>query len=101
MNFITGKVSTRNEETSAERSRNCRTSRSTLRRIQRSHNTSSGISTKASNDSFHDRVNNMATAQTRPMTLETAENNESTAKRWISATSPSRRDIRSPMRRLP
>ncbi|MNF11304.1 hypothetical protein D3C80_2125010 [compost metagenome] len=84
---------------SAERSRSCRTSRSTLRRIQRSHSTSRGISTNASNESFHDRVNNIATAQTRPITLDTAENSESTAKRWISATSPSRRDIRSPIRR--
>ncbi|MNQ88006.1 hypothetical protein D3C85_1032550 [compost metagenome] len=101
MNFITGRVSTMNEDMSAERSRNCRTSRSTLRRIQRSQSTSSGIRTSASNDSFQDKVNNMATAHTRPMTLETAENRESTAKRWISATSPSRRDIKSPILRCP
>jgi hypothetical protein len=100
MNFITGSVSTMNEDMSAERSRNCRTSRSTLRRIQRSQSTSRGISTSAS-DSFHDRVSSIASATTRPITLDTAENSESTAKRWISATSPSRRDIRSPMRRWP
>ena len=35
------------------------------------------------------------------ITADTAENSESTAKRWISATSPSRRDIRSPIRRCP
>ncbi|MCY1188100.1 hypothetical protein D9M73_291640 [compost metagenome] len=101
MNFIAGSVSTRNDDTSADFSRSCRTSRSTLRRIQRSHSTSSGISTSASSDSFHDNARSIARAHTRPITLETAENSESTAKRWISATSPSSRDIRSPMRRLP
>ncbi|MCY1424652.1 hypothetical protein D9M71_404080 [compost metagenome] len=101
MNFITGKVSTMNDDMSAERSRNCRTSRSTLRRIQRSQSTSRGISTRASSDSFQDKVSSIATATTRPITLDTAENSESTANRWISATSPSRRDIRSPMRRWP
>ncbi|MNO07092.1 hypothetical protein D3C81_2291520 [compost metagenome] len=70
-----------NDDMSAERSRNWRTSRSTLRRIQRSQSTSSGISTNASNESFHDKVSNIATATTRPITLDTAENRESTAKR--------------------
>jgi len=86
---------------SAERSRNWRTSRSTLRRIQRSQSTSRGISSRARSESCQDRVNSMASATTRPITLDTAENSESTAKRWISATSPSRRDIRSPIRLCP
>ncbi len=89
------------DDTSAERSRNCLTSCATLRRIQRSQRMSKGINTTASSDSFQDRANNIATAKTRPMMLETAENSESTAKRWTSATSPSSRDIKSPMRRCP
>ncbi|MNN58477.1 hypothetical protein D3C81_1735250 [compost metagenome] len=101
MNFIAGKVSTRNEDTSAERSRRLRTSRSTLRRIQRSHSTSIGTSNASNSDSCHDSISINATAPTRPMTADTAENNESTANRWISATSPSRRERMSPMRRRP
>ncbi|MCY1508714.1 hypothetical protein D9M68_430340 [compost metagenome] len=101
MNFIAGRVSTKNDDMSAERSRRLRASRSTLRRIQRSQSTSRGISSATSSDSCQDRVSSSANAPTRPITLETAENSESTAKRWISATSPSSRDIRSPMRRLP
>ncbi|MNZ69542.1 hypothetical protein D3C78_878460 [compost metagenome] len=81
MNFITGNVSTMNDDMSAERSRNWRTSRSTLRRIQRNQSTSRGISTSTSSDSFHDRVTSIATATTRPITLDTAEYSESTAKR--------------------
>ncbi|MNP20851.1 hypothetical protein D3C76_1134430 [compost metagenome] len=60
-----------------------------------------GISTATSSDSCQDNVSSRASAPIRPITLETAENSESTAKRWISATSPSSRDIRSPMRRRP
>ncbi|MNE04177.1 hypothetical protein D3C80_967000 [compost metagenome] len=99
MNFIAGRVSTRNDETSAERSRRPRLWRSTLRRIQRSQSTSSGTSNASSSDSCQDSASISATAPSRPITLDSAENSASTAKRWISATSPSRRDSRSPIRR--
>ncbi|MNF80582.1 hypothetical protein D3C84_628290 [compost metagenome] len=101
MNFIAGRVSTRNDDTSAERSRRLRTSRSTLRRIQRNQSTSMGISSASNNDSCQDSMSIRVTAPIRPITLETAANSESTAKRWISATSPSSRERMSPMRLRP
>ncbi|MNN33319.1 hypothetical protein D3C81_1470740 [compost metagenome] len=101
MNFMAGSVSTRNDDTSAERSRRLRTSRSTLRRIQRSHSTSIGISSASNSDNCQDNMSIKATAPISPITADTAENSESTAKRWISATSPSSRERMSPMRRRP
>ena len=101
MNFIAGRVSTRKLDTSAARSRTVRVRVSSLRRMWRSHTTSSGTSTSTSSDSFHDSPSIIASAPRRPITLLTAANRLSTAKRWISATSPSMRDIRSPRRWRP